>query len=105
MSAVALPAISEGVVQNYIFVSVRVDLTPSANAQKLREKEPYFRDAMVRAAHRAAFNKPDDLNHVDEARLIASLTRDAQAICGPGAVKAVRILSQTPKTWVVSPKS
>jgi hypothetical protein len=102
VSAVALPVIVDGLVRNYVFVAVRVDLTSSANTSKLREKEPYLRDALVRAAHRAPFNKPGDMNHVDEARLITSLTRDAGPIVGPGAFKDVRVLSQTPKTWVVS---
>jgi hypothetical protein len=102
VSAVALPVIVDGLVRNYVFVAVRIDLTNSANTSKLREKEPYFRDALVRAAHRTPFNKPGDMNHVDEARLIASLTRDAGPIIGPGGFKDVKILSQTPKTWVVS---
>jgi hypothetical protein len=102
VSAVALPVVVDGLVRNYVFVAIRVDLTSSANTSKLREREPYFRDAIVRAAHRTPFNKPGDLNHVDEARVVASLTRDAGPIIGAGAFKAVRVLSQTPKTWVVS---
>jgi hypothetical protein len=70
----------------------------------MREKEPYFRDAMVRAAHRSPFNKPGDLNHVDEVKLIASLSRDAGVICGPGAVREIMIKSQTPKTWLPADK-
>jgi hypothetical protein len=102
VSAVALPVIVDGLVRNYVFVAIRVDLTSSANTSKLREKEPYFRDAVVRAAHRTPFNKPGDLNHIDETRVVAALSRDAGSIIGPGAFKAVRVLSQTPKTWVIS---
>jgi hypothetical protein len=105
VSPVALPVVVDGIVRNYVFVSVRVNLTPSANAGKMREKEPYFRDSMVRAAHRTPFNKPGDLNHVDEARLMASLARDANVICGPGVVKDIKIVSQTPKTWLPADKS
>jgi flagellar basal body-associated protein FliL len=73
VSAVALPVIVDGLVRNYVFVAIRVDLTSSANTSKLREKEPYFRDAVVRAAHRTPFNKPGDLNHIDETRLISDV--------------------------------
>jgi hypothetical protein len=104
VSPVALPVIIDGVVRNYVFVSARINLTPSANSGKLREKEPYFRDAMVRAAHRTPFNKPGDLNHLDEAKIAASLLNNAGVICGPGAVKDVKIVSQTPKTWLTAEK-
>jgi len=105
VSSVALPVIVKGVVINYIFVSVRIDLTPSANSIKAREKEPYFRDAIVRAAYRSPFVKPGDYTHIDEAKLIASLTRDAQVITGPGVVKSVSIVSQQPKSYQVSAPS
>jgi hypothetical protein len=104
VSPVALPVIVNGVVRNYVFISARINLTPSANSGKLREKEPYFRDAMVRAAHRSPFNKPGDLNHMDEVKLAASLLRDASLICGPGAVQDIKIVSQTPKTWLPADK-
>lgn len=104
ISPVALPVIVDGIVRNYVFISARINLTPSANSGKLREKEPYFRDAMVRAAHRSPFNKPGDLNHMDEVKLAASLLRDASIICGPGAVKDVKIVNQTPKTWLAADK-
>ena len=43
-----------GQLVNYIFVNVRVNLTSRADVTKLREaKEPFFRDALVRDAHRA----------------------------------------------------
>lgn len=105
LSSVALPVVVKGVVINYIFVSVRIDLTPSANALKIREKEPYFRDAMVRAAYRSPFVKAGDYTHIDEAKLIATLTRDAQAITGAGIVKSVSILTQQPKSYQVSAPS
>jgi hypothetical protein len=105
VSPVALPVIVKGVVVNYIFVTVRIELTNSANSAKAREKEPYFRDAMTRAGHRTPFNKPGDYTHVDEAKLIAFLYRDGQAIVGPGIIKSVTIVSQQPKSYQVSAPS
>jgi hypothetical protein len=99
VSAVALPVIVNRNVANYVFVIIRIDLTPKADVAKAREKEPWFRDAIVRAAHRTPFTIPGDTNHVDAARVIASVTQDAQVILGPGVVKSVSIVSQTPKMW------
>ena len=98
VSPVGLPVVAGGKVVNYIFVTVRIDLTPSANAAKLREREPYFRDALVRAGNRTPFTLASDYTKIDEARLVASLARDAVAIAGAGAVRGVKVLSQAPKS-------
>ena len=98
VSPVALPVVVNGKLVNYVFVNIRIELSPSANAPKLREKEPFFRDALVRAAHRAPFTLASDLTKIDEAKLKASMMREAQAIAGAGQVRGVVILSQTPKS-------
>lgn len=98
ISPVGLPVVLNGKVINYIFVTVRVELTPSANAAKLREREPYFRDALVRAGNRTPFTKTSNYTQIDEAKLKAALLRDASAIAGAGAVKGVTIVSQAPKS-------
>jgi hypothetical protein len=98
MAPVALPIVVDGRLVNYVFVSIRIDLAPLANTTKLREKEPYFRDALVRAAHRTPFTLPSDLTKIDEVRLRAVMLHEAQAIAGAGAVRGVVILSQAPKT-------
>jgi len=102
ISPVAIPVIVNGKVVNYVFVNVRLDLTGRADATKLREREPYFRDALVRAAHRTPFTNPADLTKIDEARMKAALMRDATAIAGPNAIRGVTITSQVPKTMRVS---
>ena len=98
VSPVGLPVVVGGKVINYVFVTVRIDLSASANAAKLREREPYFRDALVRAGNRTPFTLASDYTKIDEARLVAALTRDAAAIAGPGAVKGVKVVSQAPKS-------
>jgi hypothetical protein len=97
ISAVALPIVVKGKLVNYVFVTVRLELAPLANATKLRDKEPYFRDALVRAGHRTPFTLASDLTRVDEVKLKAAMLREAQAIAGPNAVKSVQILNQAPK--------
>src|SRR5690349_10869581 len=67
LSPVALPIVVDGRLVNYVFAYVRINLTLRANSVKLREKEPFFRDALVRAAHRTPFTKAGDYSTVDEA--------------------------------------
>jgi hypothetical protein len=102
LSPVALPIVVDGRVVNYVFVTVRLELAPLANSTRLREREPFFRDALVRAAHRTPFTLPSDLTKVDEAKLKAILLREAQAIAGAGAVRSVTLVSQASKSSRVS---
>jgi hypothetical protein len=97
VSPIALPIVVDGRLINYVFVSVRVNLAPFAEASVLRDKEPFLRDALVRAGHRAPFTDPHDYTRVDEARLKASLFHDAAAILGARNVAGVSVVSQTPK--------
>ncbi|NBB15645.1 hypothetical protein GVN21_09795 [Caulobacter sp. SLTY] len=97
LSPVALPIVVKGRLVNYVFASVRLNLSPSADAAKLRAKEPYFRDALVRAAHRTPFTNPKSYVELDVARLKASLLRDAGAIAGAKNFVSVTVSSQTPK--------
>lgn len=97
LAPVALPIVVGGKLINYVFVQVRINLSKSADVPKLREKEPWFRDALVRAAHRTPFTKASDYTVVDEARLKAAMMREAVAIVGARYVASVAINSQTPK--------
>ncbi|WP_293899588.1 hypothetical protein [Phenylobacterium sp.] len=103
LQPVGLPIVSNRVVVNYVFVYVRINLTRSANAAKLREKEPYFRDALVRAGHRTPFTLASDLSKVDAPRLTATLTSDATAIVGPGQILSVVVTSQAPRRRISTP--
>lgn len=105
ITPVALPIVADGRLVNYVFVQVRVMLTPSADATKLREKEPYLRDALVRAAHRTPFTATTDYFHADEAKLKGAVMRDAAPILGARNLLSVQIVSQQAKqrTGVPSP--
>jgi hypothetical protein len=100
LSPLALPIVVEGHVVNYVFVTVKVDLAPSANAMALRDKEPTFRDALVRDAYRTPFVTPGNYNHLDEARLKAVFFRDATEIAGAGQVRGIEVLNQTPQHFL-----
>jgi hypothetical protein len=104
LSPVAIPIVVDNQVINYIFVTARVLLTPQADQFALRDKEPYFRDALVRAAYRTPFLLKGDYNHIDEARLKAALWRDAAAIAGPGNVRGVAVVSQTAQHFIRQPQ-
>ena len=104
LAPVALPVVLDARVINYVFVSVRVNLTPSADAQKLQSKEPFFRDALVRAAHRTPFTRYDDYTQLDDAKLKASLYSDATAIAGPGQIASISIMQQQAKQHGGLPK-
>jgi hypothetical protein len=104
LSPVAVPIVIGGHLANYVFVTVRVLLRPGADQGALRDKEPYFRDALVRAAHRTPFVLADDYNHVDQAKLRAAMIRESSAIAGSAAIRDVAIVEQTPQHQVRSPR-
>ena len=104
LSSVALPIVADGRLINYVFVSVRVVLKSTANTSKIREREPYFRDALVRAGHRTPFNSATDYTSIDEKKLEAVLLREVVAIAGARDIQAVKVMAQTPKTRAGLPK-
>lgn len=105
ISPVALPIVANGTLVNYVFISVRIMLSPQANVVKLREKEPYFRDALVRAAHRSPFTKADDYNTIDAVRMKATLLREAQLIAGARDIVGINIMNQAPKRQMARPSA
>lgn len=97
LSPVALPIVLNNRLINYVFVQVRINLSPSADAPKLREREPWFRDALVRAAHRTPFTNPRDFTIIDDVRMKATLLREAGLITPARNLLSVTLISQTPK--------
>ena len=92
LSPMALPIVANGRLLNYIFVYIRINLTPGADLMHWRDREPYFRDALVRLAHRTPFTVPTDYTRIDDARLKAGLLQVATAITGPGVIASIEIL-------------
>jgi hypothetical protein len=103
LSPVALPVVAGGAVVNYVFVTAKVMLNPRADQFALRDKEPFFRDALVRDAYRTPFVVAGDYNRIDEAKLDAALFGDAVAIAGQGNVRGVVVVSQTAQRFVRAP--
>ncbi|NBB51647.1 hypothetical protein GVN24_25520 [Rhizobium sp. CRIBSB] len=97
INGLGLPVIAGGRLRNYVFVTLRLHLGASANAEAVRRKEAWFRDSLVKAAHRAPFTVANDWTRLDANALSASLVRSAAAIAGPGAVTRVEVVTQAPR--------
>jgi hypothetical protein len=97
ISPVAVPIVLNGQLINYIFVTLRLNLVPNVDALRMREKEPYYRDALVRAAHRTPFVKPGDYIHVNQAMLKASMMSEGARIAGPHVITSVDIINEQPQ--------
>ena len=105
LQPVGLPIVSNRILVNYVFVYVRINLTSAANASKLREKEPYFRDALVRLGHRTPFTLPADLSKIDTVRLTTALKQEVVRIVGPGQITSVVVTSQAPRRRISTPRA
>ena len=97
MAPVALPIVSQGRLVNYVFVTLRLILRPGAVTTRMREKEPYFRDALVRLSARTPLNRPDDLTRVDERLVRSDMMAMSGPIVGPGMVTSVVVVHQAPQ--------
>lgn len=104
LQPVGLPIVVRGQLVNYIFVYIRLNLSAEADTPTLRAKEPVFRDALVRLAHRTPFTLAKDYNKIDEKRLAASFLNEANAIGGPGTVTSVVITQSFPRYHIPVPK-
>lgn len=97
LATVGIPVMSGNQVVNYLFLSIRINLTAKANENKIRDMEPYFRDVLVRVSHSVSFGQPDHSDLLDEQRFKAVMTVEWSKITGAGAIKSIDILSQSPK--------
>ena len=97
LAPTGLPIIVDGRLVNYVFVEVRLHVTPGHDSLALKAKEPWYRDAMVRAGHRRSFVKAGSRTEVDEARLKAVVLAEARRISGPKAFDGVELESQAPR--------
>lgn len=97
MSPMALPVVMDGKLVNYIFVNVRLQLKAGADSAKLRDKEPFFRDAIIRAAYRTSVVGPADPNKIDARRLRALVLAETGRVAGPGTVTGLTVLRERPQ--------
>jgi hypothetical protein len=101
---VGLPILQGGRLVNYVFVHLRVVLTPGGNLNQVADKDPYLRDALVKEASRSSFMAPGDPNKLDEAMLKRAVMADLARLVGPGAIAQVQVMSQQPKKILPRPQ-
>ena len=89
----AVPVVRNGQLVNYLFVSVRIEISPQVDLWRTRERAQFLRDALVRASHANDLSDPNDVNALNEARAIAVYRQAAIASLGARAVGGVSIVS------------
>ena len=97
LAAVGLPITVDGRAVNYVFAEVRLHVAPGQDTLKLIRMEPYYRDALVRAAHRQSLGVAGDWTRLDEGKVEAVLLAEARRISGPKAFKAAEVKKQVPR--------
>ena len=98
ISAVALPIFVDRRVTNYIFVSIKIHLTPKANIDAMRAKEPYFRDALMKSAYKTSYGQKDSDDKLDEKLFKTQINTLFTGIAGPGMIQSIEIVEQKAKT-------
>ena len=104
MNPVALPVVVDGRLVNYVFVTLRLRLSPNADSLKMRAMEPYFRDALVRVGHRTPFVRPDNYTVLDDDKLKAALLNQAAILAGPGMITSAQVVREQSQHYAGLPK-
>jgi hypothetical protein len=89
----AVPVVRDGQLVNYLFVSVRIEISNSVDLWRTRERAHFLRDALVRASHAQDLSNPDDPNALNEARAIEVYRAAAVQALGERAVAGVGIVA------------
>lgn len=97
MPQVGVPVVKGNKVVNYIFISMKVILSLKANQVALQEREPYFRDALIRTAHTTDMCVDGRNDQLDPAKFKKALMPVFAKLAGAGMITDIVIVSQTPK--------
>jgi hypothetical protein len=89
----AVPVVRNGTLVNYLFVSIRIEIAPSVDLWRTRERAHFLRDALVRASHANDLADPQNNNALNEARAIAVYRAAAIQALGERAVGAISIVA------------
>lgn len=104
ITGVALPVLIDGRIRNYVFVGLKLHLAPGKLAEEVRVKEAYYRDALVRTAHRTSLAVADDWNRLSEAGITGAIMGIAGVVSGPGVVARCEIVTQAPRRQAYTPR-
>lgn len=94
-SNLPLPVIRDGRLENYLFTTIGVELSPGADADALRRRAHIVRDAFLRTAHERTVAIADDPFSLDPAAAVAVLGPVAVSGFGAKAVKELKIVNWT----------
>ena len=97
LAGVPFPIVVNGRLTNYVFVVLRLTPQPGADMTRIKAREAYLRDYLVRAGHKQPFVRAGDMTRVDDARLLAVAAAAMPGMIGPRLVKRVAIASQAPQ--------
>jgi hypothetical protein len=89
----AVPVIRDGVLVNYLFVSLRIEIANGVDLWRTREQAHFLRDALVRASHSADLADPHDNNVLNEARALEVYRAAAIQALGERAVGRITIVA------------
>jgi hypothetical protein len=89
----AVPVVRDGRLVNYLFVSIRIQISPHVDLWRTRERAQFLRDALVRASHTNALADPNDTNALNQPLAIQVYRAAAAQTLGPQAVAGVTIVS------------
>jgi hypothetical protein len=90
---IAVPVVRDGVLVNYVFVTLRLDIAPGVDLWRTREKAHFLRDALVRAAHTGSLVDPERDDALNEAAALAAFRAAAEATLGTSAIRGLTITS------------
>ena len=89
----AVPVVRNGLLANYLFVSVRVEIAAGVDLWRTREQAHILRDALVRASHAHDLSDPADPNAINEARAVEIYRAAAAEALGARVVSGVSIVT------------
>lgn len=89
----AVPVVRDGRLVNYLFVSLRIQISPRVDLWRTRERAQFLRDALVRASHANALADPANNNALNQALAIQVYRAAAVQTLGADAVAGVTIVS------------
>lgn len=89
----AVPVVRDGQLVNYLFVSIRIQISPRVDLWRTREKAQFLRDALVRAGHANQLGDPSDINALNQPLAIQVFRQAAIQSLGADAVAGLTIVS------------
>lgn len=89
----AVPVVRDGQLVNYLFVSIRIEISNNVDLWQTRERAHFLRDALVRASHSNDLADPADNNALNEARALQVYRAAAAQSLGERAIGAVTIVA------------